>query len=230
MDHERIKILLQICKAVVTYSKSPDYRPDIDTLPPVPAAVIATFDRIDHHAPDVSSAVISSTADLGALAFDSPFEVTDTFSTRPSSISVTYIALFKAIQSRLVSLVERFCKKAEVYNSGALTKVLSSFTTPLRLKYGCPAPSKHGKAPALWKTASISFLTIIKSCLPSLTDLGGSVTQEAFESFWKAVVENFRCVLSADCQSYPSIWTNSKPKKILTWRLWHLWSSTFYRA
>jgi len=200
MDHERIKILLQICKAVVTYSKSPDYRPDIDTLPPVPAAVIATFDRIDHHAPDVSSAVISSTADLGALAFDSPFEVTDTFSTRPSSISVTYIALFKAIQSRLVSLVERFCKKAEVYNSGALTKVLSSFTTPLRLKYGCPAPSKHGKAPALWKTASISFLTIIKSCLPSLTDLGGSVTQEAFESFWKAVVENFRCVLSADCK------------------------------
>lgn len=222
MDHERIKILLQICKAVLTYSKSPDYRPDIDTLPPVHAAVIATFDRIDHHAPDVSSAVISSTAALGTLAFDSPFEVTDTFSTRPSSISVTYIALFKAIQSRLVSLVERFCKKAEVYNSGALTKVLSvssfryrpsvcgilfngfavnlsqSFTTPLRLKYGCPAPSKHGNAPALWKTASISFLTIIKSCLPSLTDLGGSVTQEAFESFWKAVVENFKCVLSAD--------------------------------
>ncbi|PLW12876.1 hypothetical protein PCANC_17545 [Puccinia coronata f. sp. avenae] len=198
MEHERVRTLLHICKIVVTYSKSPDYRPDIDTLPPVPAAVIATFDRINHDTPQVSSAVISSTAELATLAFVSPFEVTDTFSTRPSSINVTYIALFKAIQPRLVSLVEKFCRKPEVYNSGALTKVLSSFSTPLRLKYGCPAPSKHGKAPALWKTASISFLTIIKSCLPSLTELGRKVSQEAFENFWKEMIENFRCVLSAD--------------------------------
>ncbi|OAV93395.1 hypothetical protein PTTG_11843 [Puccinia triticina 1-1 BBBD Race 1] len=200
MSHARIQSLLEICKIVITYSESPDFRPDIDTLPPVPAAVIATIDRIDHNAPDVSSAVLSSTAELGTLAFVSPFETTDTFSNRPSTISVTYIALFKAIQPRLVSLVEKFCKKPDVYNTGALTKVLSSFSTPLRLKYGCPAPSKHGKAPPLWKTASISFLTIVKSCLPSLNDLGRSVTQDAFESFWKQVVENFSCVLSADCK------------------------------
>ncbi|EFP90450.2 uncharacterized protein PGTG_16037 [Puccinia graminis f. sp. tritici CRL 75-36-700-3] len=200
MNHERIKTLLEICKIVVTYPKSPDYRPDIDTLPPVPAAVIATIDRIDHDALDVSSAVISSTAELGNLAFVSPFEVTDRFSNRPSTISVTYIALFKAIQPRLVSLVEKFRKKPEVYNSGAFTKVLSSFSTPLRLKYGCPAASKHGKAPPLWTTASISFLKIIKSCLPSLTGLDLSVTRDAFESFWKQVVENFNCVLSADCK------------------------------
>ncbi|KNF01720.1 hypothetical protein PSTG_05148 [Puccinia striiformis f. sp. tritici PST-78] len=199
MDHERIKTLLEICRIVVTYSKSPDYRPDIDTLPPVPAAVIATIDRIDHNVPDVSSAVISSTAELSTLAFVSPFEVTDTWSNRPSTISVTYIALFKAIQPRLVSLVDKFCQKSEVFNSGALATVLSSFNTPIRLKYGCPAPAKYGKAPPLWKTASISFLTIIKSCLPSLTNLGKSVAQDAFEAFWKQVVINFSCVLSADC-------------------------------
>ncbi|POW16347.1 hypothetical protein PSTT_01479, partial [Puccinia striiformis] len=199
MDHERIKTLLEICRIVVTYSKSPDYRPDIDTLPPVPAAVIATIDRIDHSVPDVSSAVISSTAELSTLAFVSPFEVTDTWSNRPSTISVTYIALFKAIHPRLVSLVDKFCQKSEVFNSGALATVLSSFNTPIRLKYGCPAPAKYGKAPPLWKTASISFLTIIKSCLPSLTNLGKSVAQDAFEAFWKQVVINFSCVLSADC-------------------------------
>ncbi|KAI9620594.1 hypothetical protein KEM48_008131 [Puccinia striiformis f. sp. tritici PST-130] len=190
MDHEGSK----------PYSKSsPDYRPDIDTLPPVPAAVIATIDRIDHSVPDVSSAVISSTAELSTLAFVSPFEVTDTWSNRPSTISVTYIALFKAIHPRLVSLVDKFCQKSEVFNSGALATVLSSFNTPIRLKYGCPAPAKYGKAPPLWKTASISFLTIIKSCLPSLTNLGKSVAQDAFEAFWKQVVINFSCVLSADC-------------------------------
>lgn len=201
MNPERIDKLLQICKIVVTYSRSPDYRPDVDNMPPVPSAVMAIVDNIDVNIPAGSSAVISFLAELGILPFESPFETADPFSSRPSSLNVTYVALFKAVQPRLVSLMEKFHNRPEVYNHGAVPKALSSLRAPLRLKYKCPAASKHGSAPPLWKTASITFLTIIKLCLPSLAHLGNSISQSAFEGFWKEMVETFSSALLADCQS-----------------------------
>ena len=48
-----------------------------------------------------------------------------------------------------------------------------AYAIPIKLKYECPAPSKFGKDLPLWKTATTSFLRIVKECGPQLKELAG---------------------------------------------------------
>ncbi|CAH7668461.1 hypothetical protein PPACK8108_LOCUS2972 [Phakopsora pachyrhizi] len=201
MTLERVKKLLEICKVVITYSNSPDYRPDIDSLPPVPSAAILTIDDIQLEHPSAPSAVIITLAELSTLPFVSPYQVEDPFSSR-HSMNVTYIALFKKIQPRLLHLLERFGHTPQIYNEGAATYLLKSLAIPIRLKYGCPAPSKvlDSESQPLWKISSTTFLTIVKGCMPQLRELSEAIDQPHFEDFWKQLVETFSGLFSADCE------------------------------
>ncbi|MBW0484031.1 hypothetical protein O181_023746 [Austropuccinia psidii MF-1] len=196
----RITKLLQICKIIITYPHSPDYRPDVDSMPPVPAAVVATIDELSLNAPGVPSVVMKCLAELGTLAFVAPFNATNLLSSRSSPSKVSYIALFKAIQPRLVNLIERFCKTPEIYNENAVTQVIMSVGLPCKLKYSCPVSSKHAHAEPLWKTASESFLIIVKRCLASLRKLNNIVLHASFEGFWSQLIDIFAGVLLANCE------------------------------
>lgn len=44
-----------------------------------------------------------------------------------------------------------------------------AFALPMKLKYDCPAPSKYGSDDPLWKTATVSFLHIVRQLLPALS-------------------------------------------------------------
>ncbi len=49
---------------------------------------------------------------------------------------------------------------------------LQAYSIPIKLKYECPAPSKFGKDLPLWKTATTSFLRIVKECGTQIQQLG----------------------------------------------------------
>ena len=47
-----------------------------------------------------------------------------------------------------------------------------AYSIPVKLKYDCPAPSKFGKDPPLWKTATSCFLSIVRESIHRLSSFG----------------------------------------------------------
>ncbi|KAG0149101.1 hypothetical protein CROQUDRAFT_74492 [Cronartium quercuum f. sp. fusiforme G11] len=199
MSLERVQILLNICKVVVTYTHSPDFRSDVDALSPLQAAVLSTLDDIELRTPGAPSALIILLSDLSTLVFSSSFDASDPSSSRPTSTHVSYVAICKEAQPRLVKLYAEFRSLPDIYNTGATSQLFRSFAVPLRLKYKCPTSFKFGKALPLWKTATASFLSIVRGCLPSLMRIECDVDSVAFKDVWAQLVETFSVALVANC-------------------------------
>ncbi|EEB87630.1 hypothetical protein MPER_14962, partial [Moniliophthora perniciosa FA553] len=136
---------MAILKGVLTYSQSPDYRPDIDALPPLQVVVMETINSIDLSSPGSPSLVLQDLSEFSTLPFLAAFDVAPNPKSQMPQKRVTYIALAKKTMPLLVDLCLRFKDKAEIYVDGTLEAVLSAYSIPVKLKYDCPAPSKHGK-------------------------------------------------------------------------------------
>jgi hypothetical protein len=91
----------------------------------------------------------------------------------------------------IVELYMRFKDELEIYEDGTLEAVFSvcivdgvlglqifiwflvqAYSIPIKLKYECPAPSKFGKDPPLWKTATTSFLRIVTDSVRRMAAFG----------------------------------------------------------
>ncbi|KAH9933694.1 hypothetical protein B0H21DRAFT_699431 [Amylocystis lapponica] len=203
---ERLNRLMVILKGVVTYPSSPDFRPDIDALSPVQADVMEAIDSIDLATPGAPSLVLRDLSEFATLPFLAAFDVQD--AAQPVSAPrkrVTYIALSKKTMPMLVDLYLRFKGESAIYVDGTLERYsLYAYAIPIKLKYECPAPSKFGKDLPLWKTATTSFLRIVKECGPQLKEFGEVVPDDHHETIWRQVIETFRGGVLADCSTADS--------------------------
>jgi len=68
----------------------------------------------------------------------------------------------------------------------------------LKLKYDCPAPSKFGKDPPLWKTATNCFLAIVKECTFHVKHFGDQIPDERLEGMWREMLSVFQGGILAD--------------------------------
>ncbi|ESK90972.1 hypothetical protein Moror_16370 [Moniliophthora roreri MCA 2997] len=196
---ERLTRLMAILKGVLTYSQSPDYRPDIDALPPLQTAVMDTINSIDLSSPGSPSLVLQDLSEFSTLPFLAAFDVAPNPKSQTPQKRVTYIALAKKTMPLLVDLCLRFKDKAEIYVDGTLEAVLSAYSIPVKLKYDCPAPSKHGKDQPLWKTATTCFLKIVEECSPQIKALGQDIPDECVTSIWRQILDVYRGGILADC-------------------------------
>ncbi|KAF8968453.1 hypothetical protein BDZ97DRAFT_1902846 [Flammula alnicola] len=201
-DLARLTRLMQILKGVLTYPNSPDYRPDIDALPPVQAVVMDTISDIDLTVTGSPSLVMRDLADYATLPFIASFDVQPhpkNQAPQTPQKRVTYIALSKKTMPMLVELFLKFKANADIYADGTLESVLSAYSIPVKLKYDCPAPSKYGKDLPLWKTATTCFLRIVKECTNQMTLLGDQIPDERVEGIWRQILDVFRGGILADC-------------------------------
>jgi len=141
---------------VLTYPHSPDYRPDIDGLPPVQVSfpnsnsvrtnrlqsiVMDTIKDIDLSVPGAPSLVMRDLSEYSTLPFLAAFDVIPpSNSTGPGSSNatppkrVTYIALAKRTMPLLVELYQRFKATPAIYTDGTVEAVLSvRFFLPFNL-------------------------------------------------------------------------------------------------
>ncbi|KAF8626562.1 hypothetical protein AX15_004804 [Amanita polypyramis BW_CC] len=200
---ERLTRLMAILKGVLTYPDSPDYRPDVDALPPVQSVVIDTVLGIDLASVGPPSLVIRDLSEYATLPFLASFELQNQDSkTAPSR--VTYIALSKKTMPLIVDLYLRFKEKAEVYMDGTVEALLSAYSIPIKMKYDCPAPSKYGNDSPLWKTATECFLRIVKECAVQMKCLGQVISDERVEAIWRQILDVFRGGILADCSQAES--------------------------
>jgi hypothetical protein len=139
------------------------------------------------------SYILRDLSEYAILAFIASFDVpevanqrtklaTTTTTTTPTSQQqqqkrITYIALAKICMPKLADLFLQFKDKDDVFVDEIVEAVLSAYAVPIKLKYECPLPSKFGKDPPLWKTATSCFLKIVKEVGPRISALDSSERQ-----------------------------------------------------
>ena len=179
------------------------------------------------------SYILRDLSEYATLAFIASFDVpeganqkaklaTTATTTTPTSQQpqkrITYIALAKICMPKLADLFLQFKDKDEVFVDEIVEAVLSAYAVPIKLKYECPLPSKFGKDPPLWKTATSCFLKIVKEVGPRISALDSSERQQIIyylaavmltpalaglspvrvESIWRQVMEVYRGGILAD--------------------------------
>jgi hypothetical protein len=138
---------------ILTYTQSPDYRPDIDSLSPVQvrrvvsllsphtdiiqSVVMDTLARVELRGQGVISLVLRDLSEYVSLPFLAAFDAPDTntskaTSARPSGPRkrITYIALSKKGMPMLVDLYTQFKEQLDIYNDGTIEAILS-------VRYSC---------------------------------------------------------------------------------------------
>lgn len=90
-------------------------------------------------------------------------------------MAITYIAIVKMCMPKLAELSLRPKDKDEIFVDVTVEAVLSAYTVPIKLKYEYPPPSKFGKDPPLWKTATTCSLRVIKEIGPKISTLCSSI-------------------------------------------------------
>ncbi|KAK7039339.1 protein MON2 [Favolaschia claudopus] len=198
---ERLTRLMAILKGILTYPSSPDYRPDIDQLPPVQSIVLDTIVGIDLTAPGCPSLIMSDLSEFATLPFLAAFDVPANPKTQTPQKRVTYIALAKKVMPMLVDLFLRFKEREEIFVDGTIEAVLSAYSIPVKLKYECPPASKFGHDLPLWKTATSNFLKIVKECVTPMQTLASVIPDEHIEGIWRQVLDVFRGGILADCSA-----------------------------
>lgn len=135
---------------VLTYTHSPEYRPDIDVMSPLQKAI---FDLLSSSTKIKPTLLLSDLAICASLAYRA-----DTIETsqKLGNGKYTFVGLSKAVMPLLVQIVERHIRDQDLLLSGTLDKVLAAYETPIRLKYSCPPSSRFNDDPPLWKTVSCS--------------------------------------------------------------------------
>ncbi|KAM0751477.1 hypothetical protein T439DRAFT_287566 [Meredithblackwellia eburnea MCA 4105] len=198
-DLSRIHRLLAVLKAVITFARSPDYRPDIDTLTPLQAAVLEVVAAIKLEVPGAASAVLSDLSEYLTLAFIAAFdsEGETSIKSKPKATQrVSYIALAKEVMPHVLWLFARYKDDISVYEQGAVERMFAAYALPLKLKHDCPAPSKFGSDELLWKTATVNFLKAVKAAVSSLKQL--ELPAATLEGIWRQIVDGYRGALTAD--------------------------------
>ncbi|KAG5719178.1 MON2 like protein [Termitomyces sp. T112] len=198
---DRLTRLMEILKGILTYPNSPDFRPDVDVLPPVQAAVMETVEDIDLSVPGSPSLVLRDLSEYATLPFLAAFDVPSPPKSQTPQKRITYIAISKKSLPMLVDLFMRFKLEPAIYIDGTLEAVLSAYSIPVKLKYDCPAPSKLGKDQPLWKTATTSFLRIVKECAAQVNKLAQDTSSDRIESIWRQILDVFRGGILADCSA-----------------------------
>jgi hypothetical protein len=155
---------------------------------------------------EVPSLILRDLSEFSTLPFLAAFHIPILSPTSPgtpiaasSQKQVTYIALSKKVMPLIVELYMRFKDELEIYEDGTLEAIFSAYSIPIKLKYECPAPSKFGKDPPLWKTATTSFLRIVTDSVGRIAAFGDRISDTRVEGIWRQIIEVFRGGILADC-------------------------------
>ncbi|KAI5120993.1 hypothetical protein M0805_000454 [Coniferiporia weirii] len=207
-DIDLLTRLMAILKGVLTYPDSPSYRSDIDALTPVQTAAIEAINSIDLSVPGSPSLVMRDLSELLTLPYLGAFDVRKSASdvappagSSRASNRVTYVGLTKKVMPILMEIYLRFSKSSDIYSDGTLETLFSAYAVPIKLKYECPEPSKYGSDTPLWKTATTSFLHIVKESTKQTRSLGEDIPDARVEGIWRQIVDVFRGGILADCRS-----------------------------
>lgn len=129
-DLSRVHRLLAILNAVLTFARSPDYRPDIDSLTPLQAILLEVVAGLKLDVPGAASAVLFDLSEYLTLAFVAAFDSEPDVPTNPNLRArlpqrVSYVALAKEVMPHILWLFQRYKDDSLIYEEGAVERMLA---------------------------------------------------------------------------------------------------------
>ncbi|WWC72496.1 uncharacterized protein I206_106458 [Kwoniella pini CBS 10737] len=196
-DDKKLNDLSSILKSIMTYTKSSDYRPDIDTLSPLQSSIstlIADSQKFS------TSQKLNDLSEFTSLAYFASGDNSTAGSSIGTGVKLTYVGLSKWSMPKMVDVFRKDRKgkgKAkEIYEDGVVENVLGAYSIPIKLKYDCPPSNRFGNDPPLWKTAMTTFVAVLEIVLSTLDE--EDISKERFEAIWCQVIEVLSGILLAD--------------------------------
>lgn len=183
-EAQRLARFSDILRGIMSYSRSPEYRLDVDMMSPLQqiiAELVASSSKLGN------SLILSDLAEFASLAFAAEGS---------TSGRLTYVALAKYCMPKTGEVFARATGDRRIYEDGTVQAVLGALLIPVKLKYDCPAPSKFGNDPPLWRTALSTITPIVEAALRTLDT--SAVPAEQTETIWTLVMELFAGTLLAE--------------------------------
>lgn len=178
---ERRQTFSDILVSVMSYSQSPDYRHDVDSMSPLQQEIVNLIGKSDKLGPTI---VLSDLAEFASLAY---------VGEGGENGKRTYIALSKHSMSALAQVFQRKDTNEELYSSGTIERILGAYAIPIKLKYDCPPSSKFGNDPPLWQTALINCVSVVERVMENLPYVDAHE-----EAIWSVLLEILAGTLLAD--------------------------------
>lgn len=184
-DDDRLKEFSNILRSLVTYSKSPDYRPDVDVMSPLQkdVAELVASSQLGAHLVLCDLAEFASLAYLGS-----------------GNPKLSYVALSKFAMPKILDVFAPVSGEKSLYEDETVEAILKAFSLPIKLKYDCPPASKYGSDEPLWRTAMRTFVGVLRHVV---TGLDKDLTEERYDAIWGTIMDVFSGVLLADSGEDP---------------------------
>ena len=179
---ERLADFSMIMRALMAYTKSPDTRPDVDVMSPLQEAVTNLVATSKHLS---VSLILCDLAEFASLAY-----------MREDGAKLSYVAVSKFALPRMATILLQHATSKEIYEDGTIENVIGAYSIPIKLKYDCPASSKYGDDPPLWKTAITSFGPVVGAVIDVMDDPG--ISEERCTGVWTQIIDVLAGILLAD--------------------------------
>ncbi|KAF9294080.1 hypothetical protein BGZ88_004482 [Linnemannia elongata] len=185
-----LRAFLDVVHQVLTYDRSPVYRPDVDYLSPLQLSIHDALMMLNLNTIQGGpAAVVEQLTNQFLLAFEAHNSIyPNVDSPHSATVKPTYIALCKATMTRIVFLLDKFQQEKGIYADGVYAKVLKSFGIAMRLRYKCPPSFKHVDDLPLWKTATTAFLDSIKYGISTIEAFEKDISDARFLEVWQELV------------------------------------------
>lgn len=202
IGESQTEFLLRASRSAVTYTRSPTYPLDVDAPSPLQQLGLDLLARPDLDGRCSIGSVISVLAEYITLAFVGGFDYVDTSmpgAKRSITKKVSYVGLAKASMALTSTyLKERSRLLAAAVKDGAIERLIGALSLPIKLRLDCPSANKFGKDPALWRTATLAFVEVIKQTIPLLESTSSDLMGEKWDSLWQQIAATFRSILLVD--------------------------------
>ncbi|EJT47942.1 hypothetical protein A1Q1_03177 [Trichosporon asahii var. asahii CBS 2479] len=184
-DDDKLKEFSNILRSLVTYSKSPDYRPDVDVMSPLQkdVAELVASSQLGAHL------VLCDLAEFASLAY-----------VGSGNPKLSYVALSKFAMPKIFDVFAPVSSDKSLYEDETVEAILKAFSLPIKLKYDCPPASKYGSDEPLWRTAMRTFVGVLSHVVKGLD---GELSEERYDAIWGTIMDVFSGVLLADSGEEP---------------------------
>lgn len=182
---ERLQELSNILRSFVTYSKSPEYRPDVDVMSPLQkdVAELVVSSQLGSHL------VLCDLAEFASLAY-----------VGSGNPKLSYVGLSKFAMPKILEVFAPVSADKGLYEDETVERILKAFSLPIKLKYDCPPASKYGSDEPLWRTAMRTFVGVLGHVVKGLDE---PLSPERYDAIWTTIMDVFAGVLLADSGEEP---------------------------
>ncbi|ORX41097.1 guanine nucleotide exchange factor in Golgi transport N-terminal-domain-containing protein [Kockovaella imperatae] len=179
---ERVARFSQVLRSVMTYDKSPEYRPDTDVMSPLQASITQLICASSHLG---STIVLGDLAEFASLAY-----------IRDEAARVTFVAVSKFSLPKIAEVFQRSAQEQTIFEDGTVESVLGAYAVPIKLKYDCPSANKYGEDGPLWKTAMESVARVLDPIVFTIDT--SNLDPGRISGIWSQIIDIFSAVLLAD--------------------------------